>query len=117
MRLTQFTDQPITTPSKLSLYSWTIHIHGESESRLSPFGINDIELEFPGLDIAIGSVYNVELRDHEKDGQIVDCDVDVALWADREETGIKILETQVFVYVQGNGAQLFLGDPTITIVG
>ncbi|WP_417832423.1 hypothetical protein [Terasakiella sp.] len=116
MRLSQFTKQPISFVPNMSLYRWNIRIQGQSESRLAPFHPNDVIITFPGLNVTVGNITNVQLRGNDRYGQIVSCKVDVAMFAEDEDTANDLISKIVFVYVEGDGGQLFLADPDITIL-
>lgn len=115
MNVMEITDQDYTTTR--NLYSLTIHISGESESRISPFSTGSVSIECNGVDCIFANTRDLHLENVQGGGQIIDLTTDVGIFADSMTDAINQIEQIQFIDIWGLGGILQLTPPTIRTHG
>jgi len=114
MNVMTITDQDYTT--RQNLYSLTIHISGESESRIAPFSTETIRVETKADDYIFSNCRDLHLEPVHGAGQIIDVIVDAGVFASDMSDAIQRMEQLQFLDVWGLGGVLQLTPPRITVL-
>ena len=99
------------------LYRFSIAIIAKSATRLSPFRMGEIEVQFPCMDVVVGNVRRVMLKGLGDTGQLLHIVVDVALFHTDEAAAMSEILGVPTVDIIGLDDTLNLVDPQITLEG
>jgi len=105
------------TKSKEKLYRFSVTIAANSATRLSPFRMNKVGVQFPCLNACVGNVCNVMTKTMGDTTQLICVKCDVGLFSASRKEAINDILTSVLVDIIGEDGTLNLVEPKIVING
>jgi hypothetical protein len=109
--------QQSETKPKEKLYSLSVTIAANSATRLSPFRMNKVGVQFPCLNVCVGNVCNVMTKAMGDTSQLLSVTCDLGVFSTSRKEAMDDILTTVLVDIIGEDGTLNLVEPKIVING